>query len=304
MKFSRQYFPLCFLMVLILLSPATMMAQASETGLGTYYADKYHGRPTASGELYDKFKFSAAHKTLPFGTMVRVTRLDNGRSVVVKVNDRGPFTPGRVIDVSRAAAEQLDLIRTGEARVRVEIVNGATAGQTSGGTAAVPSSTPAPTAGIPQPSTNYDPSNRDLSGLPLRNFGGQAVTTSGQPATTTASTPAATQAESARPGAAAMSGASQYTPAFFQYVAFKRDVDGFAIQVGAFFNFYRLMEAMDQLSEKGIQNTILHSSLKDGEPIFRILIGPYANREEAKTVLRSLTSSGVEGIVVKTSDLR
>ncbi len=298
MKFSNKYFSFCFLFAIILLTPAAVQAQGSETGMGTYYADKYHGRPTASGELYDKFKFTAAHKTLPFGTMVRVTRLDNGRSVVVKVNDRGPFTPGRVIDVSRTAAEQLDLIRTGETRVRVEIVQGGTAGQTSGGAT---TSAPA-TSGIPQPTTNFDPSNRDLSGLPLRNFGGQEVSSSGQPAGTPVAGVA--QAESAQPGSKAMNGAAQYTPAFFQYVAFKRDVDGFAIQVGAFFNFYRLMEAMDQLSAKGIQNTILHSSLKDGEPIFRILIGPYANREEAKTVLRTLTSQGVEGIVVKTSDLK
>lgn len=298
MKFSNQYFSFYFLFAFILLSPATVQAQASETGLGTYYADKYHGRPTASGELYDKFKFTAAHKTLPFGTMVRVTRLDNNRSVVVKVNDRGPFSPGRVIDVSRTAAEQLDLIRTGETRVRVEIVQGGTAGQTSGGAT---TSAPA-TSSMPQPTTNFDPSNRDLSGLPLRNFGGQEVSSNGQTAGTP--TTGVTQAESAQPGSKAMNGASQYTPAFFQYVAFKRDVDGFAIQVGAFFNFYRLMEAMDQLSAKGIQNTILHSSLKDGEPIFRILIGPYANREEAKTVLRTLTSQGVEGIVVKTSDLK
>lgn len=298
MKFSKKYFSFYLLLTLLLLTPVAGQAQASESGLGTYYADKYHGRPTASGELYDKFKFTAAHKTLPFGTMVRVTRLDNNRSVVVKVNDRGPFTPGRVIDVSRAAAEQLDLIRTGETRVRVEIVQGGTAGQTSGGsTATAPAS-----SGIPQPTTNFDPSNRDLSGLPLRNFGGQEVSTNGQPAAAPA--PGISQAESVQPGSNAMNGASQYTPAFFQYVAFKRDVEGFAIQVGAFFNFYRLMEAMDQLSAKGIQNTILHSSLKDGEPIFRILIGPYANREEAKTVLRTLTSQGVQGIVVKTSDLK
>lgn len=299
MKFSNKYFAFYFLFALLLLSPVAVTAQGSETGLGTYYADKYHGRPTASGELYDKFKFSAAHKTLPFGTMVRVTRLDNNRSVVVKVNDRGPFTPGRVIDVSRAAAEQLDLIRTGETRVRVEIVQGGTAGQVAGGsTSSAPATT---TSSIPQPTTNYDPGNRDLSGLPLRNFGGQQVSSNGQ---TPGSAPGTAQAESAQPGASAMSGAAQYTPTFFQYVAFKRDVEGFAIQVGAFFNFYRLMEAMDQLSAKGVQNTILHSSLKDGEPVFRILIGPYANREEAKTVLRTLSSLGVEGIVVKTSDLK
>lgn len=272
----------------------------TQTGLGTYYADKYHGRPTASGELYDKFKFTAAHRTLDFGTMVRVTRLDNGRSVVVKINDRGPFSEGRIIDVSRTAAEQLDMIRTGETRVRIEVVNGATAGP---GSSAPVTSAPQPVPSrptVPQ-APNYDASNRDLSELPLRNFGGQPVNTNGQ-VTGQPSQPTQ-QSTSTQPGAAAMSNASQYTPAFFQFVAFKRDIDGFAVQVGAFFNYYKLMEAMDGLSQKGIQNTILHSSLKNGEPVFRILIGPYASREEAKAVLRTLTSQGVEGIVVNVLDL-
>lgn len=266
----------------------------TQTGLGTYYADKYHGRPTASGELYDKYKFSAAHRTLGFGTMVRVTRLDNGRSVVVKVNDRGPFSEGRIIDVSRVAAEQLDMIRDGEVQVRIEVVPGASAGSSTSSQAQSPGGRP------PAQRPQYNPDNRDLSSLPLRNFGGQPVNSAGQ----VEAQPSTTVGSPAQPGASAMKGATAYTPAFFQFVAFKRDVDGFVVQVGAFFNYYKLMEAMDGLSQKGIQNTILHSSLKNGEPVFRILIGSYPSREEAKSVLRTLTSQGVEGIVVKVSDLR
>lgn len=297
MKFLQA---LSFLLFASLCTVTALPAFAqTQTGLGTYYADKYHGRPTASGELYDKFKFTAAHRTLGFGTMVRVTRLDNGRSVVVKVNDRGPFSEGRIIDVSRAAAEQLDMIRTGETQVRIEVVNGASAGpSSSGAVSSAPQQVPSRPA-VPQ-APNYDASNRDLSELPLRNFGGQPVNSNGQ----VSGQPAQLgQPASPQPGATAMNNASQYTPAFFQFVAFKRDVDGFAVQVGAFFNYYKLMEAMDGLSDKGIQNTILHSSLKNGEPVFRILVGPYASREEAKAVLRTLTSQGVEGIVVNVLDL-
>jgi rare lipoprotein A len=79
------------------------------------------GRKTASGERYSHRKLTAAHRTLKFGTTVRVTRLDDGRSVVVRVNDRGPFTRGRIIDLSRAAAERLGMIRAGTARVRLEL---------------------------------------------------------------------------------------------------------------------------------------------------------------------------------------
>lgn len=93
-----------------------------EIGKASYYADSLHGRKTASGEPYDKNAFTCAHKTLPFGTKIRVTRLDNQKSVVVRVNDRGPFVEGYVTDISRAAAEAIGLIRDGVTRVKVEIV--------------------------------------------------------------------------------------------------------------------------------------------------------------------------------------
>lgn len=92
-----------------------------EKGEASYYADKFHGRPTASGEKYNKKSFTAAHRTLPFGTKVRVTNVKNGKSVDVTINDRGPFKAGRVIDLSRAAAEKIGLIQDGVAQVTVEV---------------------------------------------------------------------------------------------------------------------------------------------------------------------------------------
>lgn len=91
-------------------------------GRASYYAQQYQGHPTASGELYDMYAMTAAHRDLPFGTPIRVTNLQNGRSVVVRVNDRGPSKPGRMVDVSWAAAEQLGLILYGSAEVQVEIL--------------------------------------------------------------------------------------------------------------------------------------------------------------------------------------
>ncbi len=91
----------------------------SETGVASWYGKKFHGRKTASGERYNQNKMTAAHRTLPFGTRVRVKNRDNGKSVVVTINDRGPFKKGRVIDVSRAAAKNLDMIGSGTARVSI-----------------------------------------------------------------------------------------------------------------------------------------------------------------------------------------
>ena len=101
---------------------APRAAGVAEAGIASYYADRYHGRPTASGEVFNTRELTAAHRTLPFGTRVKVTDLKNNLSVIVRINDRGPFVEGRVIDLSRAAAEKLQLIRAGLAKVRVEIV--------------------------------------------------------------------------------------------------------------------------------------------------------------------------------------
>lgn len=94
------------------------------SGTASYYGRKFHGRRTASGETFDMGAMTAAHRTLPFGSLVRVTNPANGRSVTVRINDRGPFSRGRVIDVSRAAAEELGLIARGHATVELELIEG------------------------------------------------------------------------------------------------------------------------------------------------------------------------------------
>jgi rare lipoprotein A len=96
------------------------VCSAAEEGLASWYGGKFQGRATASGEIYDAAQMTAAHKSLPFGTLVRVTNLENDREVLVRINDRGPFVAGRIIDLSRAAALALGMAGSGVARVRVE----------------------------------------------------------------------------------------------------------------------------------------------------------------------------------------
>ncbi len=110
-------FGLCF-------TASTLFAEMyKENVVASFYADKFNGRRTASGEIFDTNGYTAAHKTLPFGTVLKVTNLDNGKSVKVRVNDRGPFVQGREIDVSKAAAMELDMVGTGTAKVSLEIVD-------------------------------------------------------------------------------------------------------------------------------------------------------------------------------------
>ncbi len=94
----------------------------TEIGLASHYAHKFHGRPTASGEIYDENKLTAAHPSLPFGTRVQVTNLSNKKSVILRINDRGPQTKDRIIDVSYKAAQELDFVRAGLIKVKIEVV--------------------------------------------------------------------------------------------------------------------------------------------------------------------------------------
>ncbi|HMP99216.1 MAG TPA: septal ring lytic transglycosylase RlpA family protein, partial [Cyclobacteriaceae bacterium] len=101
-----------------------------QTGKASYYADKFEGKPTASGEKYRHNKLTAAHRTLPFGTKVKVTNLDNDKTVEVIINDRGPFIEDRIIDLSKSAAERLGFVIQGLANVKIEVLD---AGDGKGG---------------------------------------------------------------------------------------------------------------------------------------------------------------------------
>lgn len=91
-------------------------------GESSYYADKFHGKKTANGEIFDMHKKTAAHKTLPFNTMLEVTNLENNQSVIVRVNDRGPYKKGRILDISYDAAREIDMISSGVVKVRIKIL--------------------------------------------------------------------------------------------------------------------------------------------------------------------------------------
>ncbi len=169
----------CALLSTLAVSGAFAQSQIVKLeAVASYYAEDFHGRPTSSGELFDMNALTAAHKTLPFGTMLEVTNLENGKKVIVRVNDRGPFVPNREIDVSKRAAAELDMIKTGVARVSIRTVSGFDAAAT---VAATSSNQPEPgtttvtirTAG---PAGTVTPTNdvkrQDTAGTP-----GVAVTT-------------------------------------------------------------------------------------------------------------------------------
>lgn len=104
----------------IMLLTASCARKVTQSGKASYYADKFQGRKTASGETFKQNRMTAAHQTLPFGTKVKVTNLDNGRTIKVRVNDRGPFVSGRIIDLSKKAARKLGMVQSGVANVKIK----------------------------------------------------------------------------------------------------------------------------------------------------------------------------------------
>jgi len=146
--------PVCYLVLASLFFAVLPIAGADEapapvvyTGVASWYGADFHGRPTASGEAYDKEAMTAAHRTLPFGTLLLVRSLDTQASVVVRINDRGPFVDGRDLDLSEAAARILGMTLTGTARVTYSVISAAEAaafGQPVPKPAGPPASSPAP----------------------------------------------------------------------------------------------------------------------------------------------------------------
>lgn len=102
--------------------PTLVKLGESHDGIASWYGPNFHGKKTSNGEIYSMYAHTAAHKTLPMNTIVRVVNKENGRTTIVRINDRGPFVAGRIIDLSKSAAQEIDMIRKGTARVRVEII--------------------------------------------------------------------------------------------------------------------------------------------------------------------------------------
>ncbi|MDW8141609.1 MAG: septal ring lytic transglycosylase RlpA family protein [Candidatus Bipolaricaulota bacterium] len=118
----RPEYLIYLLAALILTMGVWNLVRYDQVGIASWYGEPFHGRRTSSGEIYDMHKLTAAHLTLPFGTIVRVTDLETKKSVVVRINDCGPFVPGRIIDLSFAAAERLGMVRKGLAKVGLKVL--------------------------------------------------------------------------------------------------------------------------------------------------------------------------------------
>lgn len=237
-------------------------AQNAEYGDASYYNDKYHNQSTANGELYDKNAMTAAHKSLEFGTRVKVTRLDNGKSVIVRINDRGPYKPGRVIDLSRKAAEKIDLISDGVTNVKVEILN--------------------------------KELEKDLAEKSTPKQVAKPKVVKNTPTKTTPKK--VVKKPSAKP--AKYTNKSGFMDGYYK-VTLDRVEQSYGVQVGTFTNYEYMMNQVAQLHNQWFKDVIISIGSKEGKKIYKVIVGSLDSKEAAaqyKTNVQKKT--GIKGFVV------
>ncbi len=254
-----------------------------ETGIASWYGPGFHEKTTANGEIYDQNELTAAHRTLPMPSLVRVTNLDNGRAVVVRINDRGPYANGRVIDMSRRGAQLLGFDGPGTAKVRVQIL----AEESRAIAAAARQGTPAPLlAELDGPPPKAAPRGRiEVSGPagPVTTIGGSTGTTR-PPAVGAPVPPPATVAGSMSEG--------RFVPAPVVAQLPVQARDAIYVQVGAYGSEENVAKARARLSAIG-QRASVSQTRSAGMTLQRVRVGPLDSVDRADALLNQIIHAGL-----------
>lgn len=239
-----------------------------EEGYASWYGIDFHGKKTATGEVYDMFSISAAHKTLPLGTKVRVTNLENGRELELVVNDRGPFVDGRIIDLSYASARLLGMADNGLARVRVVgVEENPVLANARGKGVAVASAQPAPRK------SKAVFVERDINDGPM----------SAQPTRVAQSRPVQDQAPVVAAKARTVERQAQA-----QQASLQQQGASFCVQVGAFSQDENARRVKDRLVQSGFRGAKVERAVRGGRELSVVKAGSFSAREQAEEVLRAV----------------
>ncbi len=265
---------------------ANAQSTREEFGKCGYYADALQGRKTASGEKYDKNLLTCAHKSLPFGTQLKVTRLDNGKSVIVRVNDRGPFIDGYVTDLSRKAAANIGLLRDGVTKVKIEILETAP-------TAVKPAEYASKTlpANLETAATTTTPKATSVAAAKVQLVKGQKTApaaTSVAPATySTTSNALAAPAVSSDKAAPAVAVSEIY-----QVELKPVKGQGFGLQLAVLTTTENLFQQIEKIQSTWPGKVVVNHEEAGNAAIFKLIIGPYATRKEATAQQRKAAGKG------------
>jgi len=297
-----QHFSLLFFLSLCFV---TLQAQAEEYGMASYYGNEFDGGATASGEAYDKNKLTAAHKTLPMGTKVRVTRLDNKKSVVVRINDRGPYLKGRIIDLSGRAATSLDMIIAGEAEVKLEVLG-------KGGTAKAKPKTVSkpvvPKSTIPVKKPEVAKMSKPKATTPKAKP--KPATAVSEPIVITPKgkakatpTKAVTVADTA-PEFELVTGKDYNQYDLYKVQLTRPEKKGYGVQVGVFSDYDNTMQKVADLQGQWFKNILV--SIEKGEKgkRYKIILGPFADMASASAYKKAVKKKKINGFVVNLEEIK
>ena len=273
-------FASCFACAVLLNQTVIAQTTQEEFGKCGYYADALQGRKTASGEKYDKNLLTCAHKTLPFGTQVRVTRMDNGKSVIVRVNDRGPYIDGYATDVSRKAAEAIGLVRDGVTRVKLTVVSDASAAKSLTVSNRVlpkelePVTYSAGTTLTASKKAQLLKSQKSTAKSPVT----YSTISQVQPTPLTAAPPAEVQVSSE----------------LFQMAVIPVDRIGFGLQIAVLTTPEKLFQEVSKIQAIWPGKVVVnHEEVKDlVSTTYKLILGPYATRKEAEAQQKKAALKG------------
>ena len=303
----RKSIPILLSMLFCLGIVMPMLAQGGEEfGMASYYHESFDGNETAYGKTYDKDKFTAAHLQHPPGTKLRVTRLDNNKSVVVTVNDKGPYKRGRIIDLSTAAAERLDLIEDGVTQVKVEVIDRPKGSKESSG-----SKTSSTRQGSDERPSSY--ANTSRSRITAEDERRSAERREApEQERSVASTSSKSSTEKRRSTDGDKSGEAQYELVGKEYQKyglykislFKPEQEGFAVQVASLTNYENVFQQVADLQAKWFDNVLI--SIEEGRlaPTYKIMLGPFEKEAAAENYRKNLMQKhSIKGFVVELSTI-
>lgn len=297
-----------FLSTAVIFSLFLNFGFAQETGLASYYGDAFHGSQTANGEIYDRTKMTAAHRTHKFGTYLKVTRKDNKKSVIVKVNDRGPHIKGRIVDVSKEAARKLGLIQDGVAQVTVEKVSGKSETASTPEVAAtkiIPSEATKGGGELASKKADADRIARQIEDS--NRIEREAAAKRKAEASAKAKAVAASlkqekkedkPAELKEAKLVSLKNYSAY--GLYKIQVMRPEKKGFGVQVASINNHENMLKQIAHFQGKYFKN-ILTSIEKggDGNTVYKIILGPFPDQKTAQAYKRSLKKKHkVNGFVV------
>jgi rare lipoprotein A len=263
----------------------SFVANAQSSGYASFIGDNYHKMKMASGESYDKTTLVAGHRTLPYGTQVKITNTSNGESVIVTIKDRGPFVKGEIIAISRAAGEAIGMVYDKKTPVRIEVVGAGTT------TVATTTTVEEAKEEIPAPRSVE---NTSKGGDIPKEY--NTPTAKKETATSTKAAP--------KPAKKAPKPAVNTSTGVFKADIINQPKTGYGVQIGVFSDLNAVVDKVRQLKAIGFSEVYFTSDTNGGKTTYKIIIGNYQNQNQATAYKNALRSKyKLDGFVVNFSEL-